>query len=279
MVPADSQLLLKCCFSFLRTAFNPTKPAIAVEHGDTGVATCGDNAPVCGHEHFKGELVNKLKAGFPTGAACRRLSLWEDLSGLSWWVLESKMSLCTELFLNEKQNVGTIVHFRGFLSRVTSQNTSPRCCNEDFSPQAVIFEAFFFSVLVTCVCVINNLDGPLSQIYYSVHFKRSQVLLVQSNVSQKGSWNRQKKKERETAHVSRLWGNSTIQCISLSRPVASSVSCCSDWVGCMEAQSKRSWMETSACCIHIKRHTSCLSWLCSVYPFTSQWSRNRVVFG
>lgn len=38
--------------------------------------------------------------------------------------------------------------------------------------------------------MVNSLDGPLSQIYYSVNFKKSQVLLIESNVSQKGSWKR-----------------------------------------------------------------------------------------
>lgn len=64
------------------------------------------------------------------------------------------------------------------------------CSNDDFSPQAVIFESAL-SVVVTCVRVIKKLDRSLSQIDYSVHFKRSQVLLVQSDVSKKGSWNRQ----------------------------------------------------------------------------------------
>lgn len=27
------------------------------------------------------------------------------------------------------------------------------------------------SIVLTCVCMINSLDGSLSQIYYSVHFK------------------------------------------------------------------------------------------------------------
>lgn len=139
-------------------------------------------------------------------------------------------------------------HFRCFvaiLSWGTSQNTLPRCSNEDFSRQAVIFEVVL-SIVVTCVCVINNLDGSLSQIYYSVHFKWSQVLLIQSDVSQKGNWNRQ----TEMTHVRRLEVNSIIWSISLSRPVASSVSCHSDWVGCMEAQSK-SCGRPRACNTHI----------------------------
>lgn len=41
--------------------------------------------------------------------------------------------------------------------------------------------------VLTCICVIHNLNSFLGQIYYSVHFKHPQVLLIQSNVSQKGS--------------------------------------------------------------------------------------------
>lgn len=93
------------------------------------------------------------------------------------------------------------------------------------------------SIVLTCVCMINSLDGSLSQIYYSVHFKWPQVLFVQSNVSQKGSWNTQTGK----THVSRLWGNSRLWSIRLSRPVASSASCHLGWVGCMEGNSKGLW--------------------------------------
>ena len=87
------------------------------------------------------------------------------------------------------------------------------CLGEDFSPQAVIPDAVL-SFVVTWVCVINSVDGPLSQIYYSVHFKWSHILLVQSNVSQKGNWNRQ----TEVAHVRRLEGNSTTQSIKSEPP-------------------------------------------------------------
>lgn len=96
---------------------------------------------------------------------------------------------------------------------MTGQNRLPRCTDEEFSPQAVILEAVL-SFVVTWVCVINSVDGPLSQIYYSVHFKWSHILLVQSNVSQKGNWNRQ----TEVAHVRRLEGNSTTQSIKSEPP-------------------------------------------------------------
>lgn len=46
-------------------------------------------------------------------------------------------------------------------------------------------------IVITCICVIYGLNGSLSQIDDSVHLKRFQVLFIQSNVSQKGSWNRQ----------------------------------------------------------------------------------------
>lgn len=45
--------------------------------------------------------------------------------------------------------------------------------------------------LLTWFCVINYLHRSLSQIYNSVHFKHPQVLFIQGNVTQKGSWNTQ----------------------------------------------------------------------------------------
>lgn len=161
---------------------------------------------------------------------------------LSWRGSEwfDSCSVCGELFLNEKQNVGTVVISGDLLQFHLEWQPKTLCLaalmrEELFTSSCNLWSRG--SVVVTCVCVINNVDGSLSQIYYSVHFKRSQVLLIQSDVSQKGNWNRQ----TEMAHVRRLWGNSTIWSISLSRPVASSFSCRSDWVGCMEAQSKHLW--------------------------------------
>lgn len=62
----------------------------------------------------------------------------------------------------------------------------PWCYNNYILHHTVTSEVFM-SVVVTCICAINNLDGSRCQIYYSVHFKESQVFLIQSNVSQKGS--------------------------------------------------------------------------------------------
>lgn len=82
------------------------------------------------------------------------------------------------------------------------------------------------SDLLTWFCVINNLDRSLSQIYYSVHFKHLQVLFIQGNVSQKGSWNiRDGECQRAQQYGASVW-------------VAWSVSCLSDQVGCRAVQSK-----------------------------------------
>lgn len=69
--------------------------------------------------------------------------------------------------------------------------------------------------IVTCIRMIERLDGPLSQVYYPFHSERAQVLFVQSDVSQKGSC-RQTNRERERVHVSRLKGDPTLWGIRLS---------------------------------------------------------------
>lgn len=84
---------------------------------------------------------------------------------------------------------------------------------------------WWFLIAVTCICMINDLDGSLSQIYDSVHLKRFQVLFIQSNVSQKGSWNRQ----TETG-----WTQHEASLRNFS------FSCCTDRAGCVESQSKHS---------------------------------------